>query len=413
MSGGVYLKELQSSELLAKIERGEPLRYKNVILKGDLDLSLLSLNKDASGKRIVISEIELQNSKIEGKTDFRDIIFQNPISLLAVNFNGTVYFGGSQFNRVANFSGSKFEGDSQFGSVTFSETAIFVGSRFGGCVNFTNAQFKGDVSFSGSKFIKNAIFNGVRLGRTVIFRGAKFSGPAIFTASKFCGYSDFLEAQFQKNVDFDDTQFERPVSFQAVRFGGDAVFEDAIFNVELDLKRCKYDKLYIEWENIYNLAYDESSYQLLIENFKKLGLFDAADKCYYKFRLERLKIKNPIRSPIKYLFDLAAQISYGYGVKPERPLIWSIFVILLGGAFFYTNNSTLASPSSDISFGDALLFSANIFTSGMSSLVASSLKSSGNLLPSGISLYAVTIERFLGWILFVLFLASIGKTIVR
>ncbi len=146
-----------------------------------------------------------------------------------------------------------------------------------------------------------------------------------------------------------------------------------------------------------NLAYDETAYLLLVDNFKKLGFFEDADECYYFYRKNYL-----IKNPITRFFDLFARFSFGYGVRPARPLIWSAIIILLSGLFFQEYLS--------MSLAEAFFLSATAFTSGVNPALNSTLA----IIPhDGYPLWIFTSERLLGPLFFALFLASIGKTIIR
>ena len=85
---------------------------------------------------------------------------------------------------------------------------------------------------------------------------------------------------------FDDAQFNGTTSFNNSRFKDDALFEGTKFNCTLYLIRIKYDKLYIRWRDIKNLAYDDAAYLSLMENFKKLGYVEDYDNCYFEYRKE-------------------------------------------------------------------------------------------------------------------------------
>jgi hypothetical protein len=74
---------IQASEILAKIERGEPVEYDGVIVAGDLDISGLELptehvDRTEAEKRlglsdelkVISSQISIINSEIQGNANF-------------------------------------------------------------------------------------------------------------------------------------------------------------------------------------------------------------------------------------------------------------------------------------------------------------------------------------------------------
>ena len=164
----------------------------------------------------------------------------------------------------------------------------------------------------------------------------------------------------------------------------------------------------------------------MIENFKKLGFTDDASECYYSYRCKHMWELLRQGKFDSWFFDLLAWATNGYGLRPVRPLGWSVLFILLGGTFFFVTKSISRSkcpePSGrrrrairgkdsppregEVSFWEALLLSATYFTSGASAIISSVPQ---EFSPLGRSRYVVVILRLLGWIFFVLFLTSLGK----
>ncbi|MCX6679236.1 MAG: hypothetical protein NTX42_02540 [Methanothrix sp.] len=155
----------------------------------------------------------------------------------------------------------------------------------------------------------------------------------------------------------------------------------------------------------------------MIENFKKLGFTDDAGECYYSYRCKHMWELLRQGKFDSWFFDLLAWATNGYGLRPVRPLGWSVLFILLGGTFFFVtksiNRSKCPEPSGrrrrairgkdsspregEVSFWEDLLLSA----------IISSVPQEFS--PLGRSRYVVVILRLLGWIFFVLFLTSLGK----
>jgi hypothetical protein len=229
-----------------------------------------------------------------------------------------------------------FNGDSYFVSSEFNGAAYFLGSEFNGDANFAASEFNGMGEFVFSKF------NG-----TTCFSGAKFNSIAFFEFSEFKNTTDFEGDIFEEEANFNDAKFDGKISFNSSTFKADALFENALFNSTLYLTRTKYDRLYIDWANINKLAYDKSAYQLLIENFKKLGFMYDADSCYYQFKVEQFLHQNWIYDPFISLLNFGAWIFYGYGKRPIYPVLWSVFSIGLFGIFWIA--VSLASPKDAIS----------------------------------------------------------------
>lgn len=82
------------------------------------------------------------------------------------------------------------------------------------------------------------------------------------------------------------------------------------------------------------LIYDDATYLLLAENFKKRGLFDDADNCLYVCR-DKMKNENKKFNWSK-IYDNLLYGSCGYGVRPDYIVGWILvstyifWVIFLG-----------------------------------------------------------------------------------
>ena len=228
-----------------------------------------------------------------------------------------------------------------FSSSKFNSTADFQNSEFNSTADFLSSKFNGDTNFMSSKFREVALF-----------------GDSRFKITHFAG------AHFDKVAQFDDSQFIGITSFNSSIFKEDALFENTTFEDLLYLTRTKYDKLYIRWAGIEKgLGYDESAYQQLIENFKKLGYFNDADNSYYSFRNgNRASLSFP-----RWQMDWILMALYGYGTRPERPIYWAIVIIVICGAVIYLTNG-IQKSNDKISIPEALLYSTTALISGARSI---------------------------------------------
>ena len=485
ISGFDGIKEISAKEILGKIERGEPVEYNGVIIKGDPGLNNLLLEGDEKflikfpikiinsyidcilnfskanfkgsfnfqstvfGRNVKFNEcrfsedfnfigsqfnensefvssqfdgnISFNGSQFDGDVKFAESIFLGNSDFTGSHFNGNSAFSGSEFRKDANFKDCRFRKDANFIRSQFRENANFRDSWFEEHLNFRNTDFGGDVSFRESQLGKFAYFFESYFGGSANFFASLFAGKSDFFGSQFKGNANFRDSQFIGDVSFKESQFSKDANFRKATFGGDTNFEgcqfgqDALFEKAkfekiggLYLTRSRFQKLYLRYQCIRGaLSYNDEAYLSLVENYKKIGWLEDADECYYCYRT-----KHQIGDPIRRLFDLAARYSYGYGTKPERPLVISASIILISSFIFLhsTDYIVMMQTNKTMSFGDALFFSAITFTSGASQLINAS---SANFSTEGYLVYVFTLERLLGWIFFVLFLASIGRTIIR
>jgi uncharacterized protein YjbI with pentapeptide repeats len=229
-----------ASEILAKIERGEPVVYSWVIIVGDLDLHGLNLPK--GDLKLIESEISITYSEIRGDVNFGLAAFKKPVTFRGTNFTGETLFFGSNFNSKDPIDIGVFGlyrmGSPDFSSAEFNEEA-----------NFLNAEFSGNANFEGAKFREDAIFNGVKFFGEANFRISEFSsGGAYFGGAVFQGGdADFQGVVFGGNANFMDMKFTIPPNspfgfgtgetvpgcayFREAEFNGkDANFEGAVFS---------------------------------------------------------------------------------------------------------------------------------------------------------------------------------------
>jgi len=213
-----------ASEILAKIERGEPVEYDGVIVVGDLNLSEVDLptkhverTEDeiywyglAEDVKIVESSISIIDSEIRGDVNLCNAIFQEPVSFLGTNFTEDAWFSG------ANFTGH----------------AIFREARFsGGDTSFVMAQFDGDACFKEAQFGKNTNFLEERLSddETSILMAESSGCYANFGGAQFSGSNtSFAMTQFSDcDANFGGVHFSEGTDFEGVWYNGMLNFEDA------------------------------------------------------------------------------------------------------------------------------------------------------------------------------------------
>ena len=472
---GEGMRVVPAQEILDKIERGEPVEYDHVIVEGNLNLRELDLPKIKMKRTsheiewlgldenatMVSSSIEIRYSTINSlafvdsifsdKVDFRGSCI-NGVNLKGSEFNSDADFGSSTFNDYAGFWGLEFNGYANFRDSEFNGNALFMGSTFNGYADFQDSDFNDDADFGGSTFNGYADFRDSGFNYDANFWSSTFKGYADFRDSDFNGtayfwgsdfnISNFPSAQFNKPVYFDDAKFGKSTSFNDSRFKEDALFEGAFFNGPLFLTRTKYDRLYIRWKNIKELAYDDAAYLALLENFKKLGYVEDYDACYYEYRRlhrdqpwsGRYHALHPAEEWLRKKIDLGLQAFYGYGKKPIWPLLWSAGTILLFGLIWrragvdggksrggiFERFSPSGEKKEKISLeeqlgalGGAILFSATLFLSGTRLFVdpPAMPKLEGWLAPHARSFFVA--ERVLGAFFSILFFLAVSGTVVR
>ncbi len=382
--------------------------FKNCIFKRDCRFTRSIFEKNLSFKNAdFFDDISFIKATFKENVEFEN----------SANYRGIAYFLDSSFMKNANIVGSRFEGagtmfsNAEFGGLaqflrSSFTNADFTGSKFNGETKIVNGAFNGKSNFSSAIFNEDAVFFST-FKDDVRFDKSQFKQEASFKRALFNGSAIFNEAEFSKRAQFSDATFGGFASFNESRFYGDALFEGAELKGKLFLKRAKYDKLFIRWHNISNLAYDDSAYLLLIENFKKLGFWSDADECYCAYRSERNQYLPAIYRPVDWMLF----ILYGYGTRPELPLFWFISAIIIFGLIFYKIGG-IRKDNKNLSIMDFMYFSATNIASGTKTL-GSFVSEPEDFQAVEKFQYLVILERFLGMLFFALFLTSLARTIIR
>jgi len=133
--------------------------------------------------------------------------------------------------------------------------------------------------------------------------------------------------------------------------------------------------------------------------------FEEADDATFQYRREAQKTEERHYSKFK---DVVAWLSCGYGVKPEYPVIWALFLII-GFALVYKRGNGIKrlkegdEDDSRVSFGDAFYFSVVTFTT----------VGYGDWYPVDRYRKFVMIEGLVGWLTLALFLVTLANVMIR
>ena len=298
------LKEVPASEILAKIEKGEPVEYDRIRIRGKLDLSKLDLPREQVARtefqikrlglpdeyKVVSSSIMIKNSKFDAKVNFSNCFFRSRVSFNNSTFSGNADFKGAIFNE-----GATFGDDSNFGEATFSGNADFSGTIFNGYPDFWYANFSGNAEFIEATFSEGG------------FEGSTFIEGALFLGATFRWDADFSEATFIRDALFNDAKFEGEV----------LTFRDATFvDARSQERACRKAKNVLE----------------------KNGNREEAGYHFYR-EMEGKRKQKPwyIRYP-EFVF---IQLIFGYGVHPFRLMAWWFFFVgIFAGIYWKWNGVT-------------------------------------------------------------------------
>lgn len=379
-----YKGEVDASEILAKIEKGEDVEYENVIIKSNLDIISIKLPLE-NEKPVVSTEISIKNSRIDEFVNFRNAIFKKEIDFSGTVFNGHV--------KSADFMESIFNGFADFSEAQFS-----------GSVFFINAQFN-DNSFSSTSFNGYASFSDARFSRYACFEKAQFSNEAVFMGTQFETYANFNKAKFNDDALFDQAGFDNITNFDATFCKRLELDESKIYSMHLSkaifgekstisLRFSDFNRLETRWKSIIGkIEYDGSAYLALVKNFNNLEFFNDADDCYFYYRT--IRRKEHLDGIRQKLLDYIAWIPYGYGVRPSYPLLLGVGLFFIFTIIYWFGNQST-------SFMQAL---------DMSAVILTTTTQIGNL--AGYCRFWSIVERILGWLLMTSFLVVLAKKTIR
>lgn len=404
------IREIPATQILAEIEQGVPAEHNGVLIKGDLIAGYANLPVEA-GKQQVSSPIKITNCQFEGNVSLGRTVFLESVDLRGSVFTKSTNFSGSAFKSIADLGNARFRGEVSFNKSQFEDEA-----------SFNRAVFDDKAFFSKSLFKKESYFRKSIFWGDLSFNRCQFEGDAYFKGSEFHKNASWRKANFSQDADFSRSKFLGTANLESAQFMGDAFFTDASFEDGLVLTRTKYEKLYIRWKSLTRPKYPfpylerlertsklkfdnsdgETAYLLLIDNFKKLGFFEDADDCYYHYRNVRRQNLPAHYRPIDWIL----MASYGYGVRPVRPLVLSAG-FFLAFALFYAAFGGFFSPAGAPSPAEAANLSLTLLLSG------SKLINDPNAAATGALYFIYTSEKLIGSFFFALFLISVGRTIIR
>lgn len=221
-------KTVEARDIIAKINRNEPVSYQSVAIIGTLDLTELA------NKRSVREGMQNDSyrSTVKVPITFVDCTFKGDVIAYKSIPDGkrfwentTVY--SADFDESVRFEGCQFMGESAFKYSAFREAAVFTGNRFREEALFKYAKFAGDVDFTGSTFTSYANFKYTSFREGSGFRRTTFDNDADFKYAEFSEGVDFSDARFGKIADFKYVRFPRGTNFASTRFDGDTDFKYA------------------------------------------------------------------------------------------------------------------------------------------------------------------------------------------
>ena len=172
----------------------------------------------------------------------------------------------------------------------------------------------------------------------VSFVDCYFAKEARFSGDTFSYYVDFSKTTFNENAWFFPAFFDKDVYFLLAKFRGFASFWAAEFRGKVDLRYIEFNDFYISWKQLKDhLICDPPTSFKLMKQFEERRQLDDADGVYL-FLKDQERLKKPwyVRYP-EYWF---IQLTCGYGRRPLYTFILSIILVIFFAVFF-TNSKAI------------------------------------------------------------------------
>ncbi|MFD2248513.1 pentapeptide repeat-containing protein [Pontibacter ruber] len=225
--------KVNASEIIAKINRGEAVSYKNAEIEGDLDLTKLQNRK--------------LKKEVEDKNNSKEYIstVTAPLSFVNCTFRGDVlaYYNPSEgvnmvkgMNEVYN---TDFEKEVRFQNCTFEKKSAFKYSAFKQGANFAASRFSEEALFKYSKFSKAVDFSDATFRNDANFKYVDFPVMANFSGATFYDEANFKYAEFPEGVTFQKATFNDLANFKYAKLSNPVNMKGASFNGSDDFKYTK------------------------------------------------------------------------------------------------------------------------------------------------------------------------------
>ncbi len=325
---------------------------------------------------------DFSSVKINRDVYFYKAIFHGGVSFVNSEITGDFYANGSEFlnkKRLINFNNIKIHRDANFDK-----------TKFHGGVNFIAAEIGKSFYADDAEFFKDADFESLIVGWIGFFRDTIFHKTVSFSDTSFM---DLIIIGMEFCPIISNLDLERCKVTRELRFGNLAIskLEASYLNVSgpanlsnlvikniVDLRESnfkslniirvkllakksrvllegmKYDSVsageqWADWEKLLRLIeggkYNTQAYTQLEDYFQRCGHKERADEVFISMKWnERKTLKDFF---FKKAWNWILYIFVGYGRKPGRALLWSIFIIYLGTCIFWDSSSMVPKTRSD------------------------------------------------------------------
>ena len=387
-------------------------------------------NRGASFDKASFSDHTSFQFSVFNGASFNNVTFSGEVSFYNVTFSGLASFNNAVFSKIATFADAKFatasfyrtifSAGASFNNATSSGLASFVYATFSGLVTFQGVTFSSETSFNNAVFLEeasfsdaelsNAAFDFSRMEKGLSLRNIKADGLNL-NGSRIRDLTISSEQEKEMSLSLREALITESVTVNVPRLKTLDVYRATIdrplkirwndnvnYAIRDKLKRTEeYEKI----ENIHEYVGEEML--LLKENYRKQGWYDDEDNAYVEFK----RVQRKTLSFGKKTVSLVADVIGVYGTKPQRValsmLVTMLFFALL--YFIFWPDFTTMDPAAG--FADRAVNS--LYTSGIIFVTIGFTE----MIPTGIPMFLIIVEGFMGLFLMAYFTISFSRKVLR
>ncbi len=357
---GVFLEELLTGSRKDCIVHRNGVQVEGAIVRGRVDLRNTEVTR----------ETRLVRCRFEGGVNFSRSIFADGLSLAETVFLDPANFSEMKvirgfnlqkavFQQSANFEQLEVTGVLQAGGVTFlaeNATVTFHNLKAGSAAYFTNALFAGAAEFKDSRVLGDLRFDGARFTHPTAFasfEGLKVEGSTFFSQVQFAGYASLKDSRFNA---LDLTQVRWPQ-----REDGEWLWLNGV-----GYQRISAGEDRSSWSNLLALvdraahrsAYSSDIYSSLAEFYLREGYPREANQ--FLIAQKRREREEALHG-MEWWWSLFLDWFVGYGRSPERALVWSISIVLIGVVVFRPHRMEPRTTNLKTDFYSPFWYSVDLF----------------------------------------------------
>ncbi|GBU24928.1 hypothetical protein R83H12_01564 [Fibrobacteria bacterium R8-3-H12] len=208
---------VKASDIIKKLEKGEPVEIRDAVVEGVLDFSSIGkpypVNTAMAEARVKANIFCLRcvfKEKVVAQKNNAYTRFDGNVIFLESEFQKDVDFSNAVIHGTVNFSRSVFREDAVFNQLTvWARDSYFAEIKANKKLSFDAANFHGNLSFFNSKFIGSFSLQEVFVLGILQSSNTDFSGKTDFAMLRIVGRAIFHYAKFKYEPDFTDSKVER------------------------------------------------------------------------------------------------------------------------------------------------------------------------------------------------------------